>query len=634
MRILIVSQYFWPEYFRINDLVKELKNSSQNFKIDILTSYPNYPSGKIFDEFKKNKKKFKYFNGCKIFRVPQVPRFNSSRIMLTINYLSFLLSGIFIGFFKLRKKKYDLIFTFATSPIIVALISIFFSKIKKTKHIMWVLDLWPSVLNDLNVFKKTSIIYKFFLKLVLFIYNHTDKILCQSLSFKKQIKSLDQNLSKKLYYFPSWSELDDTRFKIEKKIQSAEKNIIFTGNIGESQNFEMTLNVMSSFKDYPINWNIVGTGRDYEKLLDIKIKNPGLYNKITFHGRMEFDKVIKLVEQSDYLLISLKKGETFDSTIPGKFQTYISYRMPIIGLVGGETKFIINKYKIGYATDSDNIDEVHVDLIKFFNDKNFLDKSFRCSKSFDRLNYLFNKKRLVKKLISIFSIQEDKKILKILLNPLNLNFSNNFILSALNLAFLGSYSKGDIKSLSDFYMWPDGYYAKRIIKNSQVKKIPGREIISNLKLNENIQNIVVIGNLSIVARKFLENKFKKKIINILLPYGPVEEFYKYLPTLNQNDLCLLTIPTPKQEIVANYLKKTNKHFKIICIGGALAMASGEEKIMPKYLENYIFGEALWRLQFDTLRRFSRLIGTFYYYILGKKRKVFSNIETVYIDEEV
>ena len=103
MRILIVTQYFWPEYFRINDLVEEFKK--KDLEVDILTSYPNYPEGKIFKEFQKNPDKYSYFKNCKIFRVPQIPRGSGNLLNLVLNYISFVISSLFYSFFFLRKKK-------------------------------------------------------------------------------------------------------------------------------------------------------------------------------------------------------------------------------------------------------------------------------------------------------------------------------------------------------------------------------------------------------------------------------------------------------------------------------------------------------------------------------------------------
>ena len=103
MKILIVSQYFWPEYFRINDLAKEL--SKNKIEVDVLTGLPNYPHGKIFDEYKKNKKNYSRLDDVNIYRIPIIPRFSGSNINLFFNYISFLVSGIVFGLFKLRKKN-------------------------------------------------------------------------------------------------------------------------------------------------------------------------------------------------------------------------------------------------------------------------------------------------------------------------------------------------------------------------------------------------------------------------------------------------------------------------------------------------------------------------------------------------
>ena len=103
MRILIVSQYFWPEQFRINDIAEDLVN--KGYKVDVLTGIPNYPQGKIFEDYKKNKNEFLNYKGAKIFRVPIWLRRNSNQINLFLNYLSFILSGIFFGFFLFAEKK-------------------------------------------------------------------------------------------------------------------------------------------------------------------------------------------------------------------------------------------------------------------------------------------------------------------------------------------------------------------------------------------------------------------------------------------------------------------------------------------------------------------------------------------------
>ena len=180
MRILIVSQYFWPENFRINEISDFL--ITKNIEVDVLTGYPNYPEGQIFKDFKDDPEKFNTLHGAKIYRVPITARRSGSLFNLFFNYSSFLLSSITIGFLKLRKKKYDYIITFGTSPITVALTSLFFSKVKKSKTIIWVLDLWPDILNDLNIIKNKTLLY-ILKKITNFTYKKHDIILAQSKSF-------------------------------------------------------------------------------------------------------------------------------------------------------------------------------------------------------------------------------------------------------------------------------------------------------------------------------------------------------------------------------------------------------------------------------------------------------------------
>ena len=198
----------------------------------------------------------------------------------------------------------------------------------------------------------------------------------------------------------------------------------------------------------------------------------------------------------------------------------------------------------------------------------------------------------------------DKKIFKILINLKKLNLKKNFILSGMNLAFLGYYSKNILYPKKYLIHWPDGLFTKRLV---DIKKIPGRDIIRNLKLGNKIKQIKVIGNISTKSKKYLLKKFKIKINFVSLPYAPIEKLKKIKIKLNKNEIVFITLPTPKQEELAYSLAKKNLYFKIICIGGSIAIASGEEKQVPKILQNYEF---LWRLKNDFFRRIIRLFESF------------------------
>ena len=176
MKILIISQYFWPENFRVNDIAIEFAN--KNYSVDVLTTYPNYPGGKIYSDFKKNPKNYFNLKKVNVHRVPCLLRKNSSSINLFLNYTSFTLSSIFFGYFILRKKKYDTIFTFGTSPVTIAIVAIFFSKLKKTKTVLWLLDIWPNILFELNIIKNKYL--KYLINVIMnYIYKNIDYILIQ-----------------------------------------------------------------------------------------------------------------------------------------------------------------------------------------------------------------------------------------------------------------------------------------------------------------------------------------------------------------------------------------------------------------------------------------------------------------------
>ena len=217
----------------------------------------------------------------------------------------------------------------------------------------------------------------------------------------------------------------------------------------------------------------------------------------------------------------------------------------------------------------------------------------------------------------MFKIKFGEKYLensfKIIKDSKNIPFNSNFILSGLNLAFLGYYFKEEIPYHNKIIHWPDGLFAKTIFDS--IEKIPGRLIMQNMELPNYINKILVLGNLSNHNKKFLIEKFKKNIDHINLPYGNFDHIKKYIDfKIDKNTIIFLTLPTPKQEQIAIELAKRSEHYKIICIGASISIASGQERAVPKSLENFEF---LWRLRTDPLRRTLRLFESMFYFAKGK-----------------
>lgn len=184
-----------------------------------------------------------------------------------------------------------------------------------------------------------------------------------------------------------------------------------------------------------------------------------------------------------------------------------------------------------------------------------------------------------------------------------------FILSAFNLSCYAYIFQNQINLSKDIYFWQDGFFSKFFFK--KYKKVPGRKLIANLKISKNIESIFVIGNLTSRARFFLERKYKVPIKHKELPFGNIKKILRHTPKTHSSDLILITLPTPKQEILANYILKKNKNSKIICVGGGLGIAALDEKPCPIFLDKFYL-EFLWRLQYQTKRRLTRLIETLYF----------------------
>ena len=346
MRILVVTQYFWPENFRINDLVQAL--SDRGHQITILTGEPNYPSGKFFPEYLANKSGFNDFNGTQVIRIPVVARKNN-RISLFLNYISFIISATLIGVWKLRQDPFDVIFVYEPSPITVGIPAALFKKIKKAPIVFWVLDLWPHTLQAVGIIKSQFLLHLVG-KIVKFVYSHCDLILAQSRSFIRYIKQYSPS-HVPVEYFPNWAEsIFDVFPDIpapEIKKRPDEFILMFAGNLGSAQDFLSILKTAEILKyDKSIRWIILGDGRERE-WLEKEIKLRDLTDQFELIGTFPVDRMPSFFMHADALIVTLKDEPIFAMTIPGKLQSYLASGIPILGMINGEGAKIIKDNNVG-----------------------------------------------------------------------------------------------------------------------------------------------------------------------------------------------------------------------------------------------------------------------------------------------
>ncbi|WP_347901343.1 glycosyltransferase family 4 protein [Pseudomonas purpurea] len=359
LKVLVVTQYFWPENMRINDLVSYLTEKGHD--VTVLTGLPNYPEGSVYDAYRADPVRFSEYAGAKLIRVPLIPRGKRS-ITLALNYFSFFTSASTLGAWKLRGKEFDAVFVYGVSPIMSAIPALIIGRLKKAPVSIWILDLWPESLRAVGVISNPTLLGMVG-RVVSWIYNRADYLLLQSHGFFENVrkyctKAIDPQ---RLVYFPSWAEDDfSSSTPVMSKLlerDDSQFTVVFAGNLGDAQGFPAILDAAELLVgQVPIRWVIVGDGRMSEWIGE-QVKSRALDNVILL-GRHPLDEMPGLFACADALLVSLKANDVFDKTIPGKVQAYLASGKPVLGMINGEAARVIDESGAGFACPSGNASEL------------------------------------------------------------------------------------------------------------------------------------------------------------------------------------------------------------------------------------------------------------------------------------
>lgn len=393
MKILVISQYFTPENFRINDLVFSLKQ--RGHYIEVLTGKPNYPRGEYFKNYSWGKPKIELIKGIKVYRANLIVRKRGGGLRLFLNYFSFL----FFGVLKLYglKGEYDKVFVYAPSPITVGFLGIYAARKFKCKSFLWVHDLWPESIKVAGGIKNKLILstVNFMTKT---IYRNTDKILIQSPEFKTYLKK--QNVDeKKIVYYPYYAE--DFYRKRTAKANYKNKfpkgfNLLFAGNIGVSQSFDTIVDAIEILQGHNINVVILGEGRDKQRIKRL-INEKKLSKKFFFLGSYPPEEMPEYFACADAFMISLQKADIFSYTIPGKLQSYLACGKPIIGSLDGIGRKIIQESESGYVSEAEDANSLAENILKIYNDPDSRKEKFS-SNAIQYFENNFEKYSLIQKL--------------------------------------------------------------------------------------------------------------------------------------------------------------------------------------------------------------------------------------------
>lgn len=350
MRLLVWTQYFWPETFRINDVVAALV--CRGLAVTVLTGKPNYPDGEFFPGYRALGTKREAFAGARVVRIPMLARGMRSAARLIFNYVSFILSGYLVAPFALRRDKFDAVLVYAPSPLLQAIPAVFTAFVKKAPLFVWVQDLWPEALLATG-YVRNPLVLRLVECLVRHIYRRADVILIQSQAFREPVERLTDDPGK-IRFLPHAANTPD--FSVQPSQEALDLAgrmkstfaIAFAGNIGQAQAMETIVEAAALLRERDdITVFIIGSGSRLD-WLKREIEGRQLRN-LQAVGRFVEQDMPSLLGAASALLVTLGDDPVGASTIPSKLQTYLSMGRPVIASMNGEGARIVADAKAGLA---------------------------------------------------------------------------------------------------------------------------------------------------------------------------------------------------------------------------------------------------------------------------------------------
>jgi colanic acid biosynthesis glycosyl transferase WcaI len=353
VRLLIFTQYFWPENFRVNDLVGALV--ARGHHVTVLTGLPNYPDGDVFAEFQAEPRAFSHYRGAHVVRVPLLAR-RQGAVRLVLNYASFVLTGATIGAWRLRGQRFDAVFVYQPSPITACLPALVVGRITGAPVLLWTLDLWPETLQAIGVVTSPRLL-RLVGRLVSFIYRRCALILGQSRGFEANVVRYAGDPAK-FRYFPQWAEplfgSAEGSVSVAPEVAPFVRffNVLFAGNIGDAQDFPSILEAASRLRHRSdIRWLIVGDGRTANWVRE-EVARRDLADHVILLGRHPIERMPEFFLAASALLVSLKRDPVFALTIPGKVQSYLAAGIPVLGMLDGDGARVIEDAGAGMTCSS------------------------------------------------------------------------------------------------------------------------------------------------------------------------------------------------------------------------------------------------------------------------------------------
>ena len=350
MKVLVLTQYFWPETFRITEVVQTLRQIG--CEVSVLTGQPNYPEGRTFPGYRSvDWGAQRHPSGFEIFRVPQLPRGRGSGVRLALNYLSFVMAACTFGGWQLRGKQVDVVFVYAPSPILQSIAGVVLARVKRAAVVTWVQDLWPESL-EVTGFIRNRRILTAVRWVVRWIYRKNELLLAQSRSFVEAIRPLAGRTP--VLYHPNPGELSYDAPLVPPPLHlRGGFNVVFAGNLGTVQALETVLDAAALLLDVPdVRIVLVGSGSRSD-WVQSQVKSRDLHN-VQLAGRFPSEAMPSILAQASALLVSLARSPALSQTVPAKVQAYLAAAKPVIASMDGEGAQVVREAEAGIACPAED----------------------------------------------------------------------------------------------------------------------------------------------------------------------------------------------------------------------------------------------------------------------------------------
>lgn len=347
MRLLIVSQYFWPEEFRINEMVATLVE--RGVATTVLTGKPNYPDGKIFPGYRVLGCSAKNHLGARVFRVPMFPRGKKSAVPLALNYLSFMMAGSVFGPWVLRGFRPDAILVYCPSPLLQVLPALLLGWLKRAPVIVYVQDLWPESLEATGYIRSRWLL-RAVGRVVEFIYRNADLILISSRPFADPIRRFVPTA--RIVYYPNSVDpvFCDPNAGVRPELPILDRgfSVVFAGNVGSAQGVNVIVEAAVLLAAHPeIRLVVLGAGSEFE-WMRYQVRERNLEN-LHLAGRFPVEAMPYLLSRASALLVTLADQPIFAMTVPNKIQAYMAVGRPIVACMNGEGARLVVEAGAGLA---------------------------------------------------------------------------------------------------------------------------------------------------------------------------------------------------------------------------------------------------------------------------------------------